>query len=230
MPDSVHFPEASMRQEPAPGGNFKRKPPQELLWEELIEVAKEFLANPSDPELEEYFAAACLQKIKTIVRAYVYKKRLGDIFVEEGISLSEENLTKWMRGKPRLDDPNELKRWLFSIARNATITEWLKWIGRGEKRPIFVPIEERKDEKEHTHASVERKETLRKLLRMHAEEGTKRDKDSAFWITVQIEEGLPVEEIATQRCTTPDDVHHLLNHDRKELFRLYKGTSSQTKL
>src|SRR6266852_5486512 len=119
----------------------KRKPPQELLWEELVEVAKLYLRNKSDREMEEYFAEACLKKITVIVKGYVAGKRLGDIFIDEGISHSQSKLTEWMRGEPNLDNPEKLKQFLIKMAKNATVDAIREWFTRTEPRLVFVPLE-----------------------------------------------------------------------------------------
>jgi len=119
----------------------RRKPPQELLWEELVEVAKEYMAKPPYQELEEYFAAACLAKIKAIVRAFVSRKEFGQVFIHEGISLSQENLTVWMRGERHLDNPEALKGWLWKLAMNATVSTVREWIGRKGRERGYVPTE-----------------------------------------------------------------------------------------
>ena len=222
------------------------QPTKRLPFAELIELAKLFLSDPANREIEERFAAGCLAEITAVIKAYYYHKRIPNFVFADAVSLAQLNLARGMRD---LQYPGELKKWLKRLARNAAVSEFRRVIiGRGGEERIRVPLGtqdaegkpvETLDLKESREAArrygaagsgsfgdfrkkVERQKILGQLLKIHIERAkTRRDRDSAFWIQTLLLEGInlgePIDEIAKKRGTTRDDVLHLINHDSRAL-------------
>jgi hypothetical protein len=234
--------------EPAPAPEKPKRPsPKELTWEELVELAKLYFWDPTNRELEEDFAAGCLVRITNIVTAYVHYKFIPEIVIDDAISLAQE---KWVRNIRGLRSPEDLKRWLTKVARSAAITEFIRIItGSAEEERHTVPLESTGaegeivhtlDREEHREAAekwlsgsarlaeeplknLQRQMILDRVLKIHIERAERRrDRDSGFWIKTFLEEGLPVEEIATKRHSTKDDVYHLFEHDVPALKAIYQ--------
>jgi len=224
--------------------------PQELTYEELVALAKLFLSDPANRELEEELATGCLARITAFIKAYIYFKYIPEIVIDDAISLAQLNLARGLR---TLHSPDKLKAWLIRLARNAAITEFLRIIiGRGEQERETIPLETKDAEgrtvqtldlEEHREAAerglpgtatlsagaregVEKQKILAQVLRIHMERAKKkRDRDSALWIQTVLDDDLAIEEIAKKRGTTRDDVWHLFRHDTSALHQIYRELS-----
>jgi hypothetical protein len=234
--------------------NMGATPSRQLTYDELIELARLFLLDPSNREVEENFLAGCLAKITRIIEAYVFCERIPNMVIDDAVSLAQLNL---VRGIRTLLYPEKLKHWLIKVARNAAVSEFLRMVtGRGEDERIPLPLETKDTEgkivqtldlEKHRAAAerslagsaklaedacvdVERLKIFDQILKIHMERATKkRDRDSGIWIKTILEEHLPVEEVAERRRTTRADVYHLLAHDTPLLKAIYRELLGEPK-
>jgi hypothetical protein len=226
------------------------KPIKRLLYPELLDLLKLYLSDPTNRDVEEKLAGACIAEIERIVEAYAYQRRFPNLMIDDAISLAQSDL---MSGLRELDSPNNLKSWLTKVSRNAAITEFLRnIIGRGAWERVTIPLEvenpegetvqtlDIKDSREAAQRygmaasgsledfrqQVEKRVLLGRLLKIHMASGKRRDRDSALWVQTILIEGIsqgdPIEEIAKIRGTTRADVLHLLKHDSRALCDIYR--------
>ncbi len=235
----------------SPTGEPSRRSPKALTYEELVELAKLFLSDPTNRSVEEEFAAGCLAQITKFVKAYASWKFFPDSMVDDAISLAQLN---WVRGIRGLRSPEDLNKWLIRVSRNAAVTEFLRTvIGKAIEERKSVPLETQDVEGKITETldlresregaqrygaaasssledfrgNVEKQKVLGKVLEIHMRRAkTKRDRDSALWIQVLLLEGInvgdPIDEITKRRGTTRADVTHLFKHDGRALYGIYQ--------
>lgn len=202
--------------------------PAELQHLPDKDLIRRYCADPPDKEAGEELFRRCLPKIRKLIGEWGSKHlyHLPRTIDRQGVLRDAESQAedKLRRKICSYAFKGSFEGWLRRVSVSATVTEYLRIVGRGRERRDFVPLEEAFRSK-HWPSPFERVRDLQrgeKLLMLLTEHGktSNRNKKSADAIEFATWEGYTAGEIAGKLDTTQGYVWQLLSHDYRKLREL----------
>ena len=206
------------------------------------ELIRRYCADPPDREAGEELARRCIPRLEAAIRKLVFAKSSmcpswqdRQAFLEDAMIRASANL---LRGVCTYRFEASFESWLSKLAKNATLDERRRILGRGKERRL--PPEPLEAVEQHLttdgemrplfhsmywkdpSASVEdreRAQLVRDLLSLHAQ-NSRHDAESAGALRLRLWEEVTVRELAEKRGSSERDAYRLVAEDLKKLRAL----------